>query len=103
MKINVDGKEKELSFIDKNGVEDTAVFLCEYGDGVSYSEELEMYTMDQEAFNWWSNVFEIMNEVELLEKELTPELSEEYRKESFGNDLDEIASQQREWLKAHLN
>lgn len=41
MKVYVDGKEKELSYTTKNGVDQSEFFVNEYGSDVTYDEDQE--------------------------------------------------------------
>lgn len=102
MQVYVVGKEKELSYITKNGVDQSEFFVNEYGSEVTYDEEQEKYTMSADAYEWWRKVFGMMTEVDELEAELPDELKDAYRAENFGNDLDEIVQQQLEWLREHV-
>ena len=101
MKVCVDGKRQELSYI-VNGVDNSEVFVNEYGSGIVFNEEMEMYMMSQETFDWWTNMFDMMQQVDELEEELSPEMKETYHTEVSGVDLEATVSQQLEWLKTHI-
>lgn len=102
MKVCVDGKRQELSYVDVNGVDNAEFFVNEYGSDIVFNEEMEMYMMSQETFDWWTKMFEMMQQVDELEEELSPEMKETYHKEVSGVDLEDTVSQQLEWLKTHL-
>ena len=101
MKVCVDGKRQELSYV--NGVDNAEFFVNEYGSDIVFDEEMEMYMMSQETFDWWTKMFDMMQQVDELEEELSPEMKEMYHKVVSGVDLEDTVSQQLEWLKTHFN
>lgn len=100
MKIMVNGAEKELEAIGKNGIEWTNDLLGNYG-ALHYDEGSEQHTMTEEDFEWWESVVEMLNEINDLEDDLDDDTREEYEVECWPSDLDDEAKARLEWLKSH--
>lgn len=99
MVVLVNGEERELTAIGTNGVEWTHDLLAEH-DAISFDEEKENYVMDEEFYDWWSNVIDKMNEVQELEDELklSGKALEEYQN-CGGHDFESDINAQLEWLR----
>jgi len=76
MKILVNGTEKELTAIGKNGVEWTNDLLGNY-DALHYDEDEDAYTMSEDEFDWWESVVKDLNKAQELEDELLDDMGEE--------------------------
>ena len=101
MKILVNGEERELVANGINGVEWTNDLLGNY-DALHYNADLEQYTMDEEEFEWWVDVVDMLNEVSELESELDSDAWEEYEAESWASDLDDETRERLSWLKKRV-
>lgn len=101
MKILVNGVERELVANGINGVEWTNDLLGNY-DALHYNADLGQYTMDEEEFEWWSEVIDMMNEVSELENELDADDREEYEAEIWASDLDDEMRGKLSWLKEKI-
>ncbi len=99
MTIMVNGKARELKAIGKNGIEWTNDLLGNY-DALHYDEEQDAYTMDEDEFEWWEPVVEMLNEISGLEEELDEDARQEYETEYWPSDLDDEAKARLEWLKS---
>lgn len=100
MTIMVNGKEKELRAVGKNGIEWTNDLLGNY-DALHYDEEQYAYTMTEEEFEWWELVVEMLNEINGLEDKLEEDVRAEYEADSWPGDLDDEAKARLEWLRSH--
>lgn len=101
MKILVNGEERELVANGINGVECTNDLLGNY-DALHYNADLEQYTMDEEEFEWWVDVVDMLNEVSELESELDSDAWEEYEAESWASDLDDETRSRLMWLRERI-
>lgn len=101
MTIMVNGVEKELEAIGKNGIEWTNDLLGNY-DALHYDGDNEQYTMTEDEFAWWEPVVEMFNEINDLEEELDEDSRAEYEAECWPCDLDDEAKARLEWLKDHV-
>ena len=100
MTIMVNGAEKELEAIGKNGIEWTNDLLGNY-DALHYDDEQEQYTMTEDEFVWWAPVVEMLNEINGLEDGLDEDARAKYEAEYWPSDLDSEAKARLEWLKKH--
>lgn len=99
MTILVDGVEKKLVARDKNSLEFTHDLLGNYD---AYTvDEAGNIVMDLEAFEWWDNEIDMLNEIVELEKKLSDEKKVAYESEDFAsNDLDTETSNRLSYLKS---
>ena len=101
MTILVNGEEKELVAIGKNGVEWTNDLLGGY-DALHYDENAEQYVMTEEEFEWWAPVVDMLNEINDLEQELGDEARAEYEAENFNYaDFESGLESRLDWLRNH--
>ena len=54
MQVLVDGKEKELTIFDANGVDYANDLLGDHG-ALDYDDDEQMSTMSADDFEWWSD------------------------------------------------
>ena len=101
MKILVNGVERELVANGNHGVEWTNDLLGNY-DALHYNADLEQHTMDEEEFEWWVDVVNMLNEVSELESELDSDAWEEYEAENWASDLDDETRSRLMWLRERI-
>lgn len=100
MKILVNGTEKELKAIGKNGVEWTNDLLGNHG-ALHYDEDVDQYFMTTDEFEWWELVIDMLNQIGELEDKLDDDARAEYEAEGFTySDLDDEVRARLEWLKS---
>lgn len=106
MRVLVNGEARELMAVDENGLEWTEDLMGNHGVfvGRGYNEELGAYEISEDAYIWWEDVIEKMNEVFQLEKELTHSEREEYLEmsEFILDDLDVVYNAKLDWLRERL-
>lgn len=103
MKLLVEGFEKEITVMDE--------CHCVYYDisqgfilnetTLQKNDETGMYMMNQDEYEFWTEMAEMYENILWMEKDLDEDLRDEYYLTTFGHDLESDLRERLSWLETN--